>query len=271
MYADDLSISKPLHCAEDMSLMQSDIEKISDWSEANHLNINVAKTKYMIISRKKKAIPYFGLFLNGHQLERVSSFRLLSVIIDENLSWSEHIISVSSKAKRTLGIIYRQFYLCDKATLLTMYKSLVLPILDYCCFVWDPHLVKHVKLLESVQIFACRIATGLWDMSHDQLRSRCNLPLLSVRRQYFKYCFVYKALNNLTYCPPSIFKFKAISSVRTRNSHNLQLYQFFARTASSLNSFLNSSVSLWNNLPYHIVSSKAHYSFKLLIRNLLSL
>ena len=169
-------------------------------------------------------VPYFSLFLNGHQLERVSSFRLLGVIIDENLSWSEHIISVSSKAKRTLGIIYRQFYLCDKATLLTMYKSLVLPMLDYCCFVWDPYLVKHVKILESVQIFACRIATGLWDMSHDQLRSRCNLPLLSVRRQYFKYCFVYKALNKLTYCPSSIFKFKAISSIRTRNSHNLQLY-----------------------------------------------
>ena len=70
---------------KDMSIMQSDIEKISDWSEANHLNINVAKTKYMIISRKKKAIPYFSLFLNGHQLERVSSFRLLGVIIDENL------------------------------------------------------------------------------------------------------------------------------------------------------------------------------------------
>ena len=129
-----------------------------------------------------------------------------------------------------------------------MYKSLVLPMLDYCCFVWDPYLVKHVKILESVQIFACRIATGLWDMSHDQLRSRCNLPLLSIRRQYFKYCFVYKALNKLTYCPSSIFKFKAISSIRTRNSHNLQLYQPFARTTSCLNSFLNSSVSLWNNL-----------------------
>ena len=37
LYADDLSISKPLHCAEDMSIMQSDIEKISDWLETTSI------------------------------------------------------------------------------------------------------------------------------------------------------------------------------------------------------------------------------------------
>ena len=134
------------------------LKKIFDWSEANHLNINVAKMKYMIISRKKNAIPYFSLFLNGHQLERVSHFSFWVSSLMRTFHCLK-IISVSSKAKRTLGIIY---YLCDKATLLTMYKSLVLPILDYCCFVWDPYLVKHVKILESVQIFVCRIATGLF-------------------------------------------------------------------------------------------------------------
>ena len=35
-----------------------------------------------------------------------------------------------------------------------MSKSQVLPVLEYTCNVWDPHLKKDQLLLESVQLFA---------------------------------------------------------------------------------------------------------------------
>ena len=44
-----LMISKPLRCMEDMCDMQSDTEEVCTWSDSNHLKLNCAKTKYMII------------------------------------------------------------------------------------------------------------------------------------------------------------------------------------------------------------------------------
>ena len=43
--------------------------------------------------------------------------------------------------------------------ILTLYKAHVLPMLDYACIVWDPHLRKDQLLLKSVQHFALKIAS----------------------------------------------------------------------------------------------------------------
>jgi len=41
------------------------------WTKENHLTFNVAKCKYMLISRKRQAQPTPDLFLDNVSLERV--------------------------------------------------------------------------------------------------------------------------------------------------------------------------------------------------------
>ena len=130
----------------------------------------------MIMKRK---VSYTSLFLYGAQLERVSKFKFLGVTVDDKLSWTDHVVSTCGRAKRLLGYIHRQFHHCGKPTILRLYRSLVLPLLDYCCYVWDLHLIKNVNLLESEQVFACKI-TRSWSKSNINLRSECNLPPLAV-------------------------------------------------------------------------------------------
>ena len=53
--------------------------------------------------------------------------------------------------RRLLGYMFRTFSPhCDQASIIALYKSQVLPILEYACVVWDPHLKKDQLLLESV-------------------------------------------------------------------------------------------------------------------------
>ena len=188
LYADDHCLYKPLSNMNDLAEIQRDIELVDSWSVNNHLAL---KTKYMIISRKRQKRSYPHLFLNGLQLEQVSRYKYLGVIINESLSWSEQVNCVSTRAKRTLGYIYCRF--CCRSALLKLYSSLVLPILDYNSLVWDPHLLKDIRQLDSVQTFACRMATKNWSASDSKLQSICHLPPLKTRQMYFKLCFLYKS------------------------------------------------------------------------------
>ena len=48
------------------------------------------------------------------------------------------------------------------------YRTQVLPLLDYGCVLWDPHLSKHKQQLEKVQLFATRMASKQWNESAEK-------------------------------------------------------------------------------------------------------
>ena len=84
-------------------------------------------------------------------------------------------------------------------------RTQVLPILVYGCIIWDPHFKKDCALLDSVQLFAARMATKFRNANAVTLNSELNLTTLSSRRAYFKVLYVYKFLNGYLYCPPGLF------------------------------------------------------------------
>ena len=85
-----------------------------------------------------------------------------------------------------------------------LYLTLVQPILEYCCHVWDPFLHKDIELLESVLKFAFRVCTKRWREPHNHLRNLLKLPLLKDRRKKLKLTVVFKCLNGLMAMPPNI-------------------------------------------------------------------
>ena len=90
-----------------------------------------------------------AITLNGVPLEQVESFKYLGVFLSSDMSWSTHIDSVCSKARKLVGLLYRRFSAeVDSHSLLEMYKLLVRPHLEYAAPVWSPHLVKDTNNLE---------------------------------------------------------------------------------------------------------------------------
>ena len=110
LYADDLLLFRPLKGREDTQLLQDDISTIDKWVQQNHLTFNSAKCKYMVISRKRRPTYPGVLYLGDTPLEQVECFKYLGVILASNLSFSQHIDFVCSKARKILGLLYRRFY-----------------------------------------------------------------------------------------------------------------------------------------------------------------
>jgi len=153
---------RTISSAADYVKLQEDIDQIYGWSATNLMTLNVSKCKWMLISRKWNASSP-PMHLNNHQLENVQCYKYLGLLLSSDLSWSHHIETTCTKAKKLLGLLYRQFYNNTSSQVMAkLYLSFVRPHLEYGAQVWHPHLAKDTSALEKVQKFGLRICSRNW-------------------------------------------------------------------------------------------------------------
>ena len=156
LYADDTLLYRVIASPDDYVKLQHDINTITSWVD---LTLNAKKCKYMVISKLRgRSIPSQQMMLLDQPMDRVSSYRYLGVIISDNLSWSTHIEKITSKARRLVGMLYRNFYQWSSPdSLPKLYLTLIRPHLEYAVQVWNPYLAKDIHMLEAVQRLALRM------------------------------------------------------------------------------------------------------------------
>ena len=81
----------------------------------------------------------------------------LGVILDKNLSWKPHILNVSRKISKSIGIIYKASFCLPSTALVTLYYSLVYPYLMYCVSVWGSTYKSNLKRIFLLQKKLIRI------------------------------------------------------------------------------------------------------------------
>ena len=135
---------RTINSLDDFAALQEDVDKVASWSCTNFLALNRDKCKYMVVScRRTASIPSQPLLLDNHPLDQVKMFKYLGVLLSHDLSWGDHVQSVCSRARKILGLLYRQFYNnAPSHSLLQLYLSLVRPHLDYASAIWSPHVKK---------------------------------------------------------------------------------------------------------------------------------
>ena len=104
MFADDMVF----YCHENsptnlQSKLNADLAAITSWLHDNKLTLNVTKSKLLVIGGRNKLSQFndTALVSNNDQLENVTKFKYLGVIINQHLSCHDHIQQLHSKiAKR---------------------------------------------------------------------------------------------------------------------------------------------------------------------------
>lgn len=259
LYADDTTLYKPISSDEDVDQFQSDIDTIQNWFISNHLTANASKTKLMVISTKKDALPNLHLTMNNQIIERVLAVKFLGIHICSNLSWNQQIDHICKKARKITGYIHRCFNSSSPATRRTLYLALVRPIFEYGSITWHPLNKTLSNRLESAQRFAARVILQAWNSSNDDLLLNANLPLLAKRRDIASLCHLYKILNSLCSSPNP---FKPHPRPNLRNLNSCALDPPFCRLSLTKNSFYPFAPTLWNYLPENLVKCQTPASFK---------
>ena len=259
LYADDIVLFMPLNNTRDVHTLQDNINLVHQWAKDHGLTLNSAKSNVLPITRSTHPIP-LHLCVDRNPIPVVSSVKYLGVTITSKLSWSEHVNNISKATRRQLSLIYRKFANATPQARSHIFRTAVLPKLDYCSSVWDPHLSTLVSSLESVQKYACRVVTKHWRYDYETLLSNLGWQTLRTRRKLQKLKVCYTILSHQSCIPATTFTPHPHPSPRLH--HNRALLTPFVRTVAHKSSFFIDIIPLWNSLSSVIVNSSSPSSFK---------
>ena len=117
-------------------------------------------------------------------IERVSSVKYLGVLLDEHVTFDNHVNYIHQKASKKLGILYKAKDYLDRSTNILLHKSLILPHLDYCDTVYMNTTEGNLNKLQLIQNVACRTILGA-DRYTNVKTMHNDLGLLTLKQRRF--------------------------------------------------------------------------------------
>ena len=163
-------------------------------------------TPQLLVVSRLHSPPNLVLRVGDMTIRAASAVKYLGITLTHNLSWSTHIDLVCNKAKHQVGLLlHRHLHSASPSCKAQVYKSFVLPNLDYCSSLWDPNHSTIIEKLESVQKLAARIVTREWHSNYSTHLNRLNWSRLEAIRKRQKLALCHRILPGHSIIPPSIF------------------------------------------------------------------
>ena len=197
-FADDTRLFAGVTNAEDAQLLQEDLNKIYSWALKNNAVFNPDKfecLRHGMDEDLKQATSYTAS--NGVAVEADLHVRDLGVKMSSDATFSKHIDEICISASLKCAWILRVFRTRDRKSLLTLWKSLVAPVIEYCCQLWNPSTLGLIQKLESIQYSYFSKIAGLQHMDYWQQLSALKMPSLQRRRERYVCIYVWKILEGL--------------------------------------------------------------------------
>ena len=131
LFADDTNISFSHSNLESLSLIvNSELNRLTDWFRANKLSVNIKKSNFMIFRpRQKKQTLSIRVYLSNQEIHQVNETIFLGVVLDEHLTSLPHINNVTRKISKSIGIIYKASFCLPQQSLKTLYYFPVYPFI----------------------------------------------------------------------------------------------------------------------------------------------
>ena len=140
MFADDTTLLANVQDFPNLShsphIINEELDKIWNWLTLNKLSLNISKTKIMKFRIPPKKEIKFILTVKDKDIEQVSSFNFLGIVIEENLKWNAHQTMIANKIAKGVGVISRLKRFLNINILTNLYHTLVMSHVNYGLLVW---------------------------------------------------------------------------------------------------------------------------------------
>ena len=255
------------------------LETLQRWCNTNSLEVNYAKTQFMVFSKKSSEssanVPIFQV--GDNVIEYVASFKYLGVHLDSNLTFNPHYDHVLSKISSAIGCIQTIKRYLSVPLFSTIVNSFVYSVLDYClpvyCTISETHKNVIQSKLESLLAsyfypticnrfrrfynIHSNIRRRTIHINYNSLFEKCNLLKFRERIEYFNCVSAFNFLYT-PYTPKLSGVFVRGKSYRCLNSSvPIHDCEFYTKSAYYQN------IISWNQLNTQTKEMPSLYSFKL--------
>ncbi len=133
------------------------LSDISSWMMDHHLQLNLAKTELLVFSANPSLHHNFSIQLGSSTITPSRTARNLGVVIDDQLSFTDHIATTARSCRFALYNIRKiRPFLSEQAAQLLV-QALVLSRLDYCNALLAGLPACTIKPLQLIQNAAARV------------------------------------------------------------------------------------------------------------------
>ena len=176
---------------------QGNIDQISAWTDDNLMQINAAKTNYMIFTRTQTSFAT-RLKIKESPIAQVHEAKVVGVWLTSNMKWEKNTTELAKKAYARMGILTKLKYVgVSTEDLLDIFVLQIRSILEYCTVVWHSRLTaEQITTLERVQRICLKVILGDSYIDYGAALEMCNLSTLHRRRQDRCLAFAKKSLKH---------------------------------------------------------------------------
>ena len=190
----------------------NDLAIIVEWLKVNKLSLNIKKTHFICFSAKIKSSPCISLQIDGEAIAEVNKSKFLGVIIDNKLSWKDHISFVCRKVARGKGVIIKARKVLHSESMKCLYYAFIYPYMIYCNQVWGSVCKTNIESLLTLQKRVIRIILGVHPRSHSE-------PLFSTLKLMSCENILKYLIGRLMYKCTSLSFYKRNSDIHVYNTH----------------------------------------------------
>ena len=200
----------------------------------------------MLVCFKRKTPKISNITIDDRPIERVTSYKLLGLIISSNLKWNahiEHLIKKTSKRIYSVRLLKRASV--AEQDLVTFYTTCIRSVLEYACQAWfysTPNFL--LEQLESIQRRTMRVIYP--DHSYNEACLQARIPRVKERLEDLCKSFFLSMQNQhhkLHGLLPELYN----NPYATRYSTNGPTYKIpVHKTKRSMNNFICQAARSWN-------------------------
>ena len=135
----------------------------------NRMALHPDKTKFMLITTRQQdqnIVPYLPSLTIKSDIEEVQNFKVLGMIIDNNLSRTSHVNALCKKISTKVFQLSRLQHFINFRVRKLFFMAHIQSLIDYRSAVWDPTSYSTIELPHSVRRQALELI--LKQSSHEQ-------------------------------------------------------------------------------------------------------
>lgn len=258
LFADDTTLYIQGQNLNDIAnTLNNELSKVSDWINANKLTINVSKTVYMISTSQNNNLD-FRINIDNIVLNQVNDIKFLGVIIDDKLTWKQHLYYLNNKLSQITGVFYKLRYCMTNECIKLLYMSTAYPHILYCSAIWGGAYKTLLDNLFITQKKLIRIMFFVGKFEHTSPLFLNNNLLKLPDIVFLQTClFVFKSIHVF----PVNTSFEYINqSISSRRPHDLRMP--LCRTVQAQRSVRVRGVRCWNSLSQELKTTISIHVFK---------